>query len=586
MGSQRHFNPCDENVSTKSSNWSPWSLWERKRVDDETGQIEIETSKTCTASTSPTCKSWSEWSQHSAKEEICLKRNCTAYPTETKDCCTLPQWKEWSPWTACGSCGGERTRFRTCNPGTCKTPTTCNGKKEEMQSEPCEEAYEAILITYLNKAMMFTPNNLSWVHLPPIPGEPRERFTLTENIICGGSWPKTSRNCLELADTCKWRKYSSELVKRRVDSVAWKIQAGVVVIGGYFSPNTTELATTTASKLDFPVDDIIEACAINVGKYVIITGGLHHMNRVIAYDEAGKKDTLPSLGGLGRRLHACSSYKDNHGATVLLVTGGYTGNGNTKTTEILLPKDKYWKILKQPLPFCSVVGLSATNVDNIIYLIGGETDIYTYHSTSREWKKFSPMIQKEDCKIEISTLNCKFAQSLANSCGVHEDQHWIKVFSHDTSGGLFKSYKDALWKNPKDPKAKLFSRLNMLDKYKTNGKYHMKIVYPELHGSNEWIQTSSPVRDNVIEGYYSHSQNLDFTVDGNDKHWHGLGKCTGQPTKAAICDTPTTGNWFMCVGCMAYWPKPPTIPGPRSNPYVSGQHAVTKVELYIRYEKE
>jgi len=357
-------------------------------------------------------------------------RNCTAYPTEEKDCCTIPQWIEWSPWTACTGCGGERTRFRTCNPGTCNITTgstisidndfsvTCNGEPEEEQSEPCEEAYEAILITYLNKAMIFTPNNLSWVDLPGIPGEPRERFTLAENIICGGSWPETSRSCLELTDSCDsgWWNYSSELVKRRVDSVSWKVPEGVIVIGGYFSPDTTELATPTDSNLDFAVDYIIEACAINVGKHVIITGGLKHMKRVIEYDEAGKITPLPYLSPPGRRLHACSSYKDNSGDTVLLVTGGYTGTENTKTTEILLPKAPKWVFVGE-LPLSSVVGLSATNVDNIIYLIGGETDIYTFNNISRGWEYFFPMIHKEDCKIEISTVNCTFAESLANSCG-------------------------------------------------------------------------------------------------------------------------------------------------------------------------
>ena len=59
-----------------------------------------------------------------------------------------------------------------------------------------------------------------------------------------------------------------------------------------------------------------EACAINVGKYVIITGGLNHMKRVIKYDAAGRKHTLHHLK-VGRRLHACSSYKDDSGDIVL-----------------------------------------------------------------------------------------------------------------------------------------------------------------------------------------------------------------------------------------------------------------------------
>ena len=109
----------------------------------------------------------------------------------------------------------------------------------------------------------------------------------------------------------------------------------------------------------------------------------------------------------------------------------------------------------------------------------------------------------------------------------------------------------------------------------------MKIVYPELGGSNEWVQTSNPVRDSTIKGYQPLS--VDYKVNGQLQPWGGLGKCSGKPTSAAICDTPTTGYWFMCVGCKGWWPNTgiPTIPGPRSNPYVSGKYAVTKVELYI-----
>ena len=40
------------------------------------------------------------------------------------------------------------------------------------------------------------------------------------------------------------------------------------------------------------------------------------MNRVIRYDEDGSPFYFPRLQ-VGRRLHACSSYKDDYGATVI-----------------------------------------------------------------------------------------------------------------------------------------------------------------------------------------------------------------------------------------------------------------------------
>merc|ERR1711990_751448 len=71
-----------------TSNWGSWGPWIRTREDNTTDRKETETSATCAlASTSPTCQTWSEWSRHDTKTEICEKRNCTAYPIETRDCC-------------------------------------------------------------------------------------------------------------------------------------------------------------------------------------------------------------------------------------------------------------------------------------------------------------------------------------------------------------------------------------------------------------------------------------------------------------------------------------------------------------------
>ena len=105
----------------------------------------------------------------------------------------------------------------------------------------------------------------------------------------------------------------------------------------------------------------------------------------------------------------------------------------------------------------------------------------------------------------------------------------------------------------------------------------MKIVFPELGGSNEWIQTSNPVTDSTIEGYQT--VNLDFTVDGLNHPWGGLGLHTGTD-KALITDTPTGSNWYMSIGCKRYWYG--GIPGPRSNQDPLATKAVNKVELYIK----
>ena len=63
-------------------------------------------------------------------------------------------------------------------------------------------------------------------------------------------------------------------------------------------------------------------------------------------------------------------------------------------------------------------------------------------------------------------------------------------------------------------------------------------------------------------------------VEGHLNPWGGLGLCTGQG-KAFICDTPTTGHWYMCVGCQSTWRTPGEIPGPYD-------YTTTKVELYVQ----
>jgi len=150
------------------------------------------------------------------------------------------------------------------------------------------------------------------------------------------------------------------------------------------------------------------------------------------------------------------------------------------------------------------------------------------------------------------------------------------VFSHDTAGGLLASNADAIRKNPNDTEALLFSKLFQLEDFKTeDGKFHLKIVYPGLNGSNEWKQKSNPVTSSTIVDYEPVS--IDFTVHGHNNTWGGLGLETQQLNNCLITDTPTESRWFMCIGCKHYWFG--GIPGP-SELYFNG--GVNKVELYIK----
>ena len=99
----------------------------------------------------------------------------------------------------------------------------------------------------------------------------------------------------------------------------------------------------------------------------------------------------------------------------------------------------------------------------------------------------------------------------------------------------------------------------------------MKIVFPELGGSNEWIQTSNPATDSTISGF--ESVQLDYPLNGFGQPWGGLALGTGS-NQALIDDTPNSGIWWMCIGCQSWFSSTGYIPGPRSN-------SVTRVQLYV-----
>ena len=99
---------------------------------------------------------------------------------------------------------------------------------------------------------------------------------------------------------------------------------------------------------------------------------------------------------------------------------------------------------------------------------------------------------------------------------------YVKIFSHNTAGGLFLSTTDALSKNTDNPTANLFSILNKLENYRDkDGNFQFKLCYPEVGKCNEWIQSSNPAKETTIRGFRAIS--LDFTKNGAGRnHWIDL----------------------------------------------------------------
>ena len=159
---------------------------------------------------------------------------------------------------------------------------------------------------------------------------------------------------------------------------------------------------------------------------------------------------------------------------------------------------------------------------------------------------------------------------------------FVKIFNHDTSGGLFSSTQDALSKKPDNPDAKLFSVLNKLEEYRNHeGNFHFKVCYPEVAGAsgghcNEWFQSSNPTTEGTITGYQAIS--IAFFIDGNEGSWGGLGWSGENST--LIDNTGTQANWWGAIGATQYHHGPHTIPGPSVNQ--GNQHYyINRVQLHV-----
>ena len=82
--------------------------------------------------------------------------------------------------------------------------------------------------------------------------------TLTETVLCGGAYPDTSANCLKLEENgAGWQPYSSALTQSRMAHSAWDSPSGVLLMGGYYSADSTELVTSTSSTSQFTMNDTI-----------------------------------------------------------------------------------------------------------------------------------------------------------------------------------------------------------------------------------------------------------------------------------------------------------------------------------------
>ena len=125
-----------------------------------------------------------------------------------------------------------------------------------------------------------------------------------------------------------------------------------------------------------------DACSINLGSTVILTGGVYFQHRVSEYSETGYQRELPRLL-TGRFNHGCSYFANDKGTKVnietnscgviifqtFLVTGGYN-RGYLSSTELLVENSAKW-IYSGELP-TPRDELRGANIDQRVIMTGNK----------------------------------------------------------------------------------------------------------------------------------------------------------------------------------------------------------------------
>merc|ERR1711936_801587 len=144
------------------------------------------------------------------------------------------------------------------------------------------------------------------------------------------------------------------------------------------------------------------ACGVEVDDTFIVTGGHDYsapdraLNSVVRYNSQGVSEVLSSLT-VRRAGHACTSYLNDNGQRVVLVTGGYNlGASVLDSTELMVDFNSWRPAANLP---SARPGLRAASLDNQVFLFGGVhssesplDSILFYNPDSDEWQPAGNMI--------------------------------------------------------------------------------------------------------------------------------------------------------------------------------------------------
>jgi hypothetical protein len=153
---------------------------------------------------------------------------------------------------------------------------------------------------------------------------------------------------------------------------------------------------------------------------------------------------------------------------------------------------------------------------------------------------------------------------------------WTLVYNHNIAGGYFASAADVPSKNPATPTANLYSILDKLDDFKSNGRYIFKMNWPGSNPRNIWAQTTNPTIDQAVAGY------VPLSIDSSTNYWGGLERnCAIGCNSSFIDGSINHVNWFYAIGSMAaYGSAPAGIP---SSDFITTTPAgAPQVQLWTR----
>jgi hemicentin len=235
--------------------------------------------------------------------------------------------------------------------------------------------------------------------LPPSPTGPARL------VACGGV--HTPASCIVWpAGAPVWQHFAALKEDRVTHSAATIDGESVILLGGQYSQTAEVVPGGATFDLVHPGDS---SCSLRQESFVVLLGGgapTHgHVDR---YDGTGYRGQLPGLLQ-PRKRHACASFIDSRGGTVLLVAGGQgEGWGLLDSTELLLPQAFTWvhaAALPRALSSLKIASLPGPGSD---LLCAGGSDQAGYRD---EVLRYRP---EEDAWVDEATMELsRFGHAVA-----------------------------------------------------------------------------------------------------------------------------------------------------------------------------